>query len=342
MNKKQLVSIIIPTYDNFDKIHSCLYSLLAQTYTNLEVLVVNEGDNELLLKTLIKKMKQDSRIRVYQSTHRGLNAARNYGLKRAQGEYVLFMDSNGTLDSRGIEFLMAACDCGEGGKLPDMLLFGIHWHKRRNYLENQMPSSFKGNQREFVRQPFYKSYRQGLIQPLWNKLLRREFLLEQDLYFEEDLSVLDDLLFSVQAISQAQEIVALDQAFYHHYDSRKNSLILQSNSVKEETLLRICQVILGMSPLHPRHREFYCKDTVMRIIRQLRDCQKRLGSPLKKYRRVKWLLQNQQLYEIAQTAVGDNRREKQKLRLLKLLMKVARNKASLKRSSLPVNKSQQT
>lgn len=328
MDKKQLVSIVIPTCDNFTNIHSCLYSVLAQTYRELEILVVHDCSKGLP-KSFIEKMKQDSRIRLYQPPHHGLNAARNYGLKMAQGKYVLFMNSNDALDSHGIEFLMAACDCGQGGNLPDMILFGIHWHKKSDYSEDQIPSSFKGSQREFVRTPFYKCYRQGLVQPVWNKLLRREFLLEHDLYFAENSSVLEDLLFSVQVIAQAQEIVVLDQAFYHRYNLRKNSLRRQPSSAGEETLLRICQVILEMSPLHPRHREFYCKDTVMQVLHQLMGSQKQSSSPLKKYRRVKWLLQNQQLYLIVQEAAGDNRREKQKIHLLKLLMKLTRNNASV-------------
>lgn len=326
MNKNQLVSIIIPTCDNFDNFHSCLYSVTAQTYSELEILIIHDGSSERLPKILIEKMNRDSRIHLYQPIQHGLNAARNYGLKKAQGNYVLFMDSNDALDSRCIEFLIAACDCGEGGKLPDMILFGIHWHKKSNYLEDQTPSSFKGSQREFVRQPFYKCYRQGLIQPLWNKLLRREFLLTHDLYFAENLSMGEDLLFSVQAIAGAKEIVALDQAFYHRYHLRKNALSRHSNCAREEILLRICQVILEMSPLHPRHREYYCKDTVMKVIHQLMNSQKHPSSPLKKYRKVKWLLQNQQLYSIVQEAVGDNRREKQKISLLRLLMKLTGNK----------------
>ncbi len=92
--KMPLVSIIVPVYQVKEYIGECVESLLAQTYTNLEILLVDDGSTDGSGELCDEYAAKDTRVRVIQQENRGLSAARNAGLDRATGEYVAFVDSD--------------------------------------------------------------------------------------------------------------------------------------------------------------------------------------------------------------------------------------------------------
>ena len=91
---KPLVSIIVPVYQVKDYIDECVESLLRQTYTNLEILLVDDGSTDGSGAICDEYARRDNRIRVIHQENQGLSAARNAGLDRATGEYVAFVDSD--------------------------------------------------------------------------------------------------------------------------------------------------------------------------------------------------------------------------------------------------------
>lgn len=102
---KPLVSIIVPVYQVKEYIGECVESLLAQTYTNLEILLVDDGSTDGSGELCDEYMRRDHRIKVVHQENRGLSAARNTGLDLATGEYVAFVDSDDTVLSAYIEKL---------------------------------------------------------------------------------------------------------------------------------------------------------------------------------------------------------------------------------------------
>jgi len=104
------VSIIIPVYNVKEYLNDCIQSVVAQTYSNIEIIIVDDGSNdgsELLCDEWAAK---DSRIRVFHKTNGGLSDARNYGLKRIRGEYVGFVDSDDYIASDMYESFVKAMD----------------------------------------------------------------------------------------------------------------------------------------------------------------------------------------------------------------------------------------
>lgn len=103
--KTPLVSIIVPVYQVKEYIGECVESLLAQTYTNLEILLVDDGSTDGSGTMCDGYAAKDSRVRVIHQENQGLSAARNAGLDRATGEYVAFVDSDDVVMSDYIETL---------------------------------------------------------------------------------------------------------------------------------------------------------------------------------------------------------------------------------------------
>ena len=113
------VSVIVPVYNVEKYVKKCILSILNQTYSNLEIIVVNDGSTDSSLEIIKELSIKDSRIKIYSKENGGLSSARNYGLKYSSGRYVGFIDIDDYIESNMFETLyynlvsnscdMAAC-----------------------------------------------------------------------------------------------------------------------------------------------------------------------------------------------------------------------------------------
>lgn len=101
------VSIIIPIYNVEKYLKKCLDSVVRQTYTNLEIILVNDGSTDDSKKIAEKYMKDDERIILINKKNGGLSDARNYGIEKASGEYITFIDSDDEITEDYVEYLMS-------------------------------------------------------------------------------------------------------------------------------------------------------------------------------------------------------------------------------------------
>ena len=109
---KTTVSIIVPAYNVASTVVKCLDSVYAQTYGDLEVIVVNDGSTDNTLQVLRDYRRDHGPLVLINQRNQGLSAARNTGLDAATGEYVYFLDSDDYLGPEEIEFLVDAMDEG--------------------------------------------------------------------------------------------------------------------------------------------------------------------------------------------------------------------------------------
>lgn len=94
MKKEALISIIIPVYNVEKYLNTCVYSVIYQTYQNLEIILVDDGSTDNSGKLCDELMKLDKRIKVIHKINGGLSDARNAGIEIANGEYIGFVDSD--------------------------------------------------------------------------------------------------------------------------------------------------------------------------------------------------------------------------------------------------------
>lgn len=105
---RELISILIPVYNTQPYLKKCLESVLAQTYRELEILLIDDGSTDGSLKTCLEYSERDSRIEVISSAHIGVGATRNLAVRKARGEYLAFIDSDDFVDRNYIETLYGA------------------------------------------------------------------------------------------------------------------------------------------------------------------------------------------------------------------------------------------
>lgn len=105
--KQPLISVVIPVYNVEKYLPRCIESVVAQTYKNLEIIVVDDGSKKVCADLCDTYADADSRISVFHKENGGLSDARNYGIERAKGEYITFIDSDDYVDNDYVEYLYA-------------------------------------------------------------------------------------------------------------------------------------------------------------------------------------------------------------------------------------------
>ncbi len=125
--KQPLVSIILPVYNAQSHLARCLSSICAQSWQNIEVIVLNDGSKDQSLPVCEEFRKKDSRIILVDKANSGVSDTRNLGLKLASGKYVEFVDSDDYLDPDFTERLVAAAEENEA----DFVIAPTRWSSRQ-------------------------------------------------------------------------------------------------------------------------------------------------------------------------------------------------------------------
>lgn len=105
MREKDLISIIVPVYNVEKYLDRCMKSILCQTYKNIEVILVDDGSTDASAVMCDQYQLEDNRIRVFHKPNGGLSSARNYGIEKSKGKFILFVDSDDYIGTDFIEIL---------------------------------------------------------------------------------------------------------------------------------------------------------------------------------------------------------------------------------------------
>ena len=131
---KGLISVIVPVYNTEKYLDRCIQSILSQTYSNIEILLIDDGSTDSSGAICDKYAEQDSRVRVFHKANGGVSSARNMGLDKAKGTWFTFVDSDDWIDMDMYEQMynaaiqnkvdMVCCDLlGEYGKMPKIMSY---------------------------------------------------------------------------------------------------------------------------------------------------------------------------------------------------------------------------
>ena len=213
------LSIIIPVYNVEQYLQSCVQSVLAQTYQDLQVILVNDGSTDSSGVLCNQLAQQDSRIQVVHKSNGGLSDARNAGLRVATGEYAAFLDGDDVyLFNDGLEQLMALAHTEQ----PDVLLFQAvdiypnHQSIRKAYDEAWI-ATHSGTEM------FHQLVRtQSFNMSACFQLVRRNLLEQHQIYFEKGL-LSEDVDWSLRLWKYVQKVRAINLPMYG-YQHREGSI----------------------------------------------------------------------------------------------------------------------
>lgn len=176
---KPLVSVIVPVYKTEEYLQVCVDSILRQDYPELEIILVDDGSPDACPKLCDRLAESHDHIRVIHQENQGLGIARNTGLAAAEGEYVLFVDSDDCLDGSQA----AACLVDEAQKTHADIVQGCYrrfhdsWYSEVNH--HHLRAGAYTQSADFRFKGFYMY---GHLSYAWGKLYRRAFLIENELW----------------------------------------------------------------------------------------------------------------------------------------------------------------
>ena len=226
----ELISIIVPVYKVENEIGRCVRCLRNQTYSNIEIILVDDGSPDRCPDLCDKYAKSDNRIRVIHKKNGGLSDARNAGLKDANGEYVLFVDSDDYIEEdaceklvtfmkEGVDFVVGVCRQINGRK--------IKYQKHTNLEVGRAYKSRDYIIKSITNMEWYA--------PAWLNLYRRSFLIENALFYRVGYYY-EDLDIQPRMCLLANKIVYSDVVFYN-YVIRENSIMTSRITDKKKRMI---------------------------------------------------------------------------------------------------------
>lgn len=231
----KLISIIVPVYNVEKYLKKCVYSILNQSYKNLEVILVNDGSTDNSGKICDELSREDSRIKVYHKDNGGLSDARNYGVAKANGEYVGFVDSDDYIDQYMYENLYKAirkyntqiAECGI----------------TRVYKNNKLRPHYDGEEYSLVvdREGYLKEYLENrkVYGAAVCKLLSID--LAKVLKFP-DGRVYEDVFYTLELLKKVDKYTLISGNYYYYY-IRGNSITTKTFSSRDMDYIEIIDKI---------------------------------------------------------------------------------------------------
>ncbi|NSW90264.1 MAG: glycosyltransferase [Firmicutes bacterium] len=241
--QQKLVSIIVPIYNVEDHIRKCVNSILKQTYTNIEIILVDDGSNDKSSKICDEYAQLDDRIKVIHKENGGVSSARNAGLSIANGKYIGFVDADDWIDIDMYEYLVQSiesnnCDiacCGyykehKGiteiiSKSEDMIIESLDEN-----LDNFIEGSYEGS--------------------VWNKLFVRSIINHE---FDTKISIGEDAYFLYNAIKNAKRIVYKRDPKYHYFIRFDSATNVHFNAKRFDTINSVDKIYNDITINFPNH-----------------------------------------------------------------------------------------
>lgn len=230
-----LISVIVPIYMIDRYVGLCIESIINQTYKNLEIILVDDGGKDRCPEICDLYKKKDDRITVIHKPNGGLVSARKAGLQQSNGEYVTYVDGDDWIGPGFIEGLFTAASTSGA----DMVCAGFtrDLFSRSASFNNTLPSGiYEGEKlRELWKNMASAGsyYRPGISTYVWNKLFKREILLNTQSVVDNRISIGEDGAVTYPALLNCKKVAVIDNVAYH-YRQREDSMLKQSTGYSAE------------------------------------------------------------------------------------------------------------
>ncbi|MFW5847755.1 MAG: glycosyltransferase [bacterium] len=218
-----LISVIVPVYNVEKYLHKCIDSILAQRYTDFELLLINDGSTDTSGNICDDYAQKDSRVKVFHKQNGGVSSARNFGLDNAQGEWIGFVDSDDWIESEMYNFLITKAQesnfdivaCNYNKVFDDIIIPRPAIEKSPLIRENEQI-------KWFILDALYPKYDLLInnitieVRAIWHKIFRKDIIHKSHIRFNENMKISEDALFNLQCFQQAQSVAFFNEYLYNY------------------------------------------------------------------------------------------------------------------------------
>lgn len=228
-NKAPKISVIVPVYNTGQYLNRCVDSILSQTFTDIEVLLINDGSTDSSGVICNNYAKKDNRVRVFHKENGGVSSARNVGICSMLGEYSIHVDSDDWVDVNYLEKLYSKASKTNADIVwCDFIQVGS---SRKYYIKQDIQSCF------------YEIISSLLLGKMhgsnWNKLVRSQIIKDNNIGFVSQIGLHEDLLFTLDCFLHAESYSYVNEGLYF-YAKNNNSITsspLTNQKIKNKELV---------------------------------------------------------------------------------------------------------
>lgn len=245
-----MISIIIPVYNSENYLSECIESVLNQTYSNFELILINDGSKDSSGEICNYYKSIDNRVIVIHQENKGISETRNIGLEIAKGEFILFVDNDDIISPAllhdNIE-LLNQTDL-------DVVKFSINYlyidqHGNGKEINKYHIESGCYN-RDEIREKYRHLKEAGVFTFIWNMLIRRSVLSDNNIFFDKNaLFGGEDNIFNYKILKYSNGLICNSKAYYTHFRRIGQSTSTKYSLNKIKTVLNIMEV----------EKDFFCQ-----------------------------------------------------------------------------------
>lgn len=229
MKDRELISVIVPIYNVEKYLRKCIDSIIEQTYTNLEIILVDDGSPDNCGKICDEYAKKDKRIIVIHNSNQGVSASRNFGLDEAKGNYITFIDADDFVSNNYIEVLYNMITLKEA----DLAIIGNDEQFNEKIFKTNKKIKKVINNEETVRRILEEKY---ITSVCWGKIYKSELL--NDIRFDTNLKIGEDFKFMMEVLNKCHNVNIDTTQNLYHYRLNEDS-VTQQNGRKEDWIQEI-------------------------------------------------------------------------------------------------------
>lgn len=232
MNKNPVISVIVPVYKVEKYLNRCIESILSQTYTDFEVLLIDDGSPDNSGKICDEYSRKDSRIKVIHKENGGVSSSRNLGLQIARGEWICFVDSDDWLDTNLFSICATYFDY-------DIVRFSANFvlsEDSKKILRYHIDETLSKD--ELLSQIISR----GTLLTVWSGLFKKKLFLDIP-QFDVNLKNGEDWIILIDLVKQASSIKILDIPLYNYNQYNVNSCVAHLDIVKIQNVLDVTSII---------------------------------------------------------------------------------------------------
>lgn len=241
-----MVSVIVPVYNVEKYLHRCVDSILAQTFTDFELILVDDGSPDNCGAICDEYARKDSRVRVIHQENQGVSCARNAGIEKATGRYIAYIDSDDYVEQDYLEQLI--------NDPSDLTICGIRTQDEHG---NQWGIRECDNELFETREEidYCKLYRENMLFSPCGKLLNRRIIVDSRIRFPENISWGEDGMYIADYLQYTASIKCIHYAGYHYIKySDKETLTSTIEKDRIDTIVKSREYCLEkMRETSPRH-----------------------------------------------------------------------------------------
>lgn len=296
-------SVIVPVYNVENYLPRCIDSLLAQNYVDLEILLIDNGSNDQSGQICENYAAQFSNITAYHIPNKGVGSARNFGLSKAKGEFICFVDADDYL----VGNLFSDVESQLDSQL-DLLVFSYYNSIEKNLSEIDrsakiLPTEGKKDKSDFIAL-FQELFLTDMMYTVWNKIYRREFLEEHQIVFES-YELGEDVRFNLSVYQHVNTVFLVKSAYYVYVSGRVDSAMGQYNpnrmNYQLEELGKVDQLMISWNS----HDDQFIDQIKARILMSnIQNISKQKMSLSKKRHYVEVLCRNQEMIALLKKATS--------------------------------------